>query len=620
MNAHGEITIYPDDALQGRKDLDVIPQSEAPTLDRQFRERVRRSADRVAYTDFEFESNRWRDFSWEAVAREVSRWQAALCGEGLKKGDHVGIRLRNCRHWVIFDQAALGMGLVVVPMYIDDRADNANYVLDHAQVRLLLVETLQEWQELEIAPGDTPGLHKVVVLERCEAKTPHVVCADEWLPETGDGLVRGLTSPGELATIVYTSGTTGRPKGVMLSHHNLVSNAQSGLRSIAVAPDDVLLSFLPLSHTLERTVGYYVPLIAGARLVFNRSIPELPDDLQTVRPTTLVSVPRIFERAYTEIKHKLEEGPAFGRCLFRAAVKTGWDRFEWRQGRREWKPGILLWPVLDRLVAKKVRARFGGRLRVVIVGGAPLPFMVARTFNALGVNLLQGYGLTESSPILSTNTPGQNRPETIGLPIHGVRLKLGENDELLARGPNIMIGYWYNESATEDAMIDGWLATGDQARVGADGYLSITGRLKDILVLATGEKVPPADMESAIAEDALFEQSMVIGERMPYLSALVVLNRKIWEGIARGMDLSVDDENVLRRTEVEELLLGRIRKLIHEFPGYARIRRVTATLEGWTIREDLITPTLKLKRSRLREKFQADIDRMYEGHETFRPK
>jgi long-chain acyl-CoA synthetase len=445
------------------------------------------------------------------------------------------------------------------------------------------------------------------------------LCAEGWLPESGNGLVRDLTRPEELATIVYTSGTTGRPKGVMLSHRNLVSNVQSGLRSIAVTAEDVLLSFLPLSHVLERTAGYYLPLAAGARLVFNRSIPDLADDFLSVRPTCLISVPRIFERVYIEIRHKLEQGSALSRQLFDVAVDIGWSRFRWRQGVGKWGPRFLAWPLLDALVARKVRNIFGGRLRLVIVGGAPLPSPVARVFNALGVPLLQGYGLTETSPILCTNTIEQNRPETIGLPIHEVRLKLGEDGELLAMGPNIMMGYWRNDQATRDTIVDGWFASGDQARVSPDGHLSITGRLKDILVMATGEKVPPADMESAIAEDALFDQSIVIGERMPYLSALVVLDRASWARVTQGMDLSSADESALVRGEVEELLLGRIRKRLHDFPGYARIRRVTATLEPWTISDDLITPTLKLKRTKIREKFRVDIDRMYEGHETFRP-
>jgi long-chain acyl-CoA synthetase len=618
MWAGAEAAIYPRDALAERNDLDVIAPSEAPTLDRQFRERVRRSGNRVAYSDFDFDADCWRDYTWCEIADEVARWQAALCSAGFEKGHHVGIRLRNCRHWVIFDQAALGLGLIIVPLFVNDRADNANYVLHHAEVKLLLIETLEQWRELEIAPGDTPGLESVVVLERCEAEPSRIVCADDWLPECGSGLARDRCGAEELATIIYTSGTTGRPKGVMLSHHNLVSNAYGGLRSIALTPEDTLLSFLPLSHSLERTVGYYAPLMAGARLVFNRSIHDLADDLRTMRPTSLVSVPRVFERTYIEIKHKLELGSAISRYFFEVAVRVGWARFQWSQGRGGWRPGFIAWPLLDRLVASRVRARLGGRLRVVVVGGAPLSFMVSKVFNSLGINLLQGYGLTETSPILCTNTIHQNRPETIGLPLHEVRLKFGEDDELLAKGPNIMMGYWRDDEATRGTMSDGWLATGDQARADSDGYLSITGRLKDILVLANGEKVPPADMEAAIAEDALFDQSIVIGEQMPYLSALVVLNKKIWAPIAQEMNLAADDQSALGKDEVEKLLLERIRRQIHAFPGYAKIRRVTATLEPWAIEEDLITPTLKLKRAKIREKFQAAIEMMYEGHETFR--
>jgi long-chain acyl-CoA synthetase len=612
-----EATIYPYDALAAGDELDVISIEEAPTLDRVFRERVRRSADRVAYADYDFDAGRWRDYTWRQMAVEVARWQTALAGAGLRKGDHVGIRLRNCRHWVIFDQAALGLGLVIVPLYINDRADNANYVLDHAGVKLLLVGTLAEWQELDIAPGETPGVEKIIVLEACDSGSARIVSAPDWLPENAGDLARGLSEPADLASIVYTSGTTGRPKGVMLSHTNLVSNTYGGLRSIVVAPGDVLLSFLPLSHALERTVGYYAPLMAGARVAFTRSIQDLAEDLMDIRPTVLISVPRIFERIYSELDTRLEQGSAIHRILFDAATKIGWDRFQWRQGRGKWKPGFIIWPLLDRLVAKQLRDRLGGRLGLVVVGGAPLSMAISKTFIPLGINLLQGYGLTECSPILCTNTLRQNRPETIGLPLHGVRLKIGEDDELLARGPNIMMGYWRNPEATSSSFVDGWLATGDQASIG-DGFISLTGRIKDILVLATGEKVPPADMESAIAEDALFEHSMVIGEQMPYLSALVVLNKQMWTSISGRLKIAGDGDDVLQSEEVEQFLLERIRKRIKEFPGYARVRHVTATLDPWTVENDLITPTLKLKRSKIRAHHEADINRMYEGHDTFR--
>ncbi len=611
-------TIYPDDALVGCDDLDVIPLAQAPTLDRLFSERVRRSPDRVAYADYDFARKCWCDYSWAEVAEKVAQWQCAMLASELKKGDHVALRLRNCLQWVLFDQAAIALGLIVVPLYVADRADNVNYVLAHARVKLLLVDTLQNWLELDAAEGSAPLLTKVVVQENCQSEDNRVVAMERWLSVPGSGLVSVSNQPDELASIVYTSGTTGRPKGVMLSHANIVSNAYAGLRSVALTPDDVLLSFLPLSHTLERTVGYYLPLMAGAKVTFNRSISKLSQDFTAVRPTGVITVPRVFERSYTEIRAKIEHGPPLQKFLFDLTIRVGWKHFEWRQGRAKWTPDFIFRPLLDVLVAEKIRQRFGGNLRLVVVGGAPLPLTVAKMFIPLGIDLLQGYGLTESSPSISINTLQRNRPETIGLPLHGVSVKIGDNDELLAQGPNIMLGYWRNQAATKEVLSDGWLHTGDQARIDEQGYITITGRIKDILVLANGEKIPPADMESAIAEDTLFDQSMVIGEQMPYLCALVVLNKHKWKDCARDLQVPIDDESALATEQVETFLLDRIKETISDFPGYAKIRRVTATLQPWTVDSDLITPTLKLKRAKIRERYQNEIAKMYEGHETFR--
>ena len=612
-----EATVYPEDALAGRDDLDVISPEQAPTLDRLFTERVKRTPDRVAYTDYDFTQKCWRDYCWSEIASEVMKWQSAMLRAGLQTGDHVALRLRNCRHWVIFDQAAIGLGLVVVPLYVADRADNVNYVLEHAHIKLLLVETVHDWVQLDGADGKTPLLSRVVVLNQCRSDDERVVDAERWLGSSGSELAAGRTQPQALASIVYTSGTTGRPKGVMLSHTNMLANAYAGLRSVAVTPSDALLSFLPLSHTLERTVGYYLPMMAGAKVTFARSIPKLTRDLLKIRPTALITVPRIFERAYVEVKTKVSHEPAFKKVLFDAALRVGWKHFEWRQGRCSWSPNLILWPVLDRLVAAKVRQQFGGRLRLVVVGGAPLPLTVSKMFIPLGINLLQGYGLTESSPSISINTLKRNQPASIGLPLHGVSVKIGDNDELLAKGPNIMMGYWRNQKATQEVLVDGWLHSGDQARID-DGFITITGRIKDILVLANGEKVPPADMETAVTEDVLFDQAMVIGEQMPYLTAVVVLNRHKWKNVARNLKVPDDDEVVLRTKSVEKFLLHRIQERLVEFPGYAQIRRATATLRPWTVDNDLITPTLKLKRANIRERYREDIARMYKGHETFK--
>ena len=613
-----EATVYPPDALAGRTDLDVISPDQAPTLDAQFRERVRRNGDRIACMDYDFEAECWRDYTWLEIGDQVSRWQAAMSAQGLRKGDHVGIRLRNCRHWMIFDQAALGLGLVVVPLYVADRPDNVNYVLDHADVKLLLVETQSDWLELESADGDTPKLRKVIVVETCEPNGEFVVCADHWLRAANETPRTAQNAPDELASIVYTSGTTGRPKGVMLSHANMVQNAHAGLRMVAVTPDDLLLSFLPLSHTLERTVGYYLPLMAGACIAYARSIPHLAEDLVTVKPTGAITVPRVFERVYSELKTKIEQGSVLQRVLFDATVNIGWSRFLWRQGRGAWKPAFLIWPLLDFLVARRVRSRLGGRLRLAVVGGAPLPVAVSRVFLSLGVTLLQGYGLTESSPSISINTLEQNKPATIGLPLHGVTVRIGDNSELLAKGPNIMLGYWDNADATAEVLKDGWLYTGDQACIDEDGFISITGRIKDILVLANGEKVPPADMESAIIEDPLFDQSMVVGEQMPFLSVIVVLNPDRWRRLCGSLSVAADDLSALSTEPVQQFLLKRIGAKIQEFPGYARIYRVTATLDPWTVENGLITPTLKIKRAVVKQRFDREIEKMYEGHETFK--
>jgi long-chain acyl-CoA synthetase len=612
-----EASVYPPDALAWRTDLEVVAPEKAPTLPSQFRARVSRSPERTAYREFDWEQGAWRDYTWAETARDVARWQAALAKEGLKPGDRVALRLRNCRAWVLFDQAALGLGLVVVPLYVDDRADNVAYVLDHSDARLLLVETEAHWHQLDQVRGGLGGLQRIVVLGAAEAPgDERVVAAEAWLPAEGGELRAEESAAGELATIVYTSGTTGRPKGVMLSHSNVVENAYAGLRSIAVLPSDVFLSFLPLCHTLERTVGYYLAMMAGSTVAYARSIPELAEDLQTIRPTILVSVPRIFERVYGRIKTQLEEGPSLKRRLFDATVNTGWGRFEHRHGRGPWRPSFLLRPLLDALVARKVRAKLGGRLRLAISGGAPLPPAVARVFIGLGVELLQGYGLTESSPIISVNTPEHNLPQSIGLPLHGIRARVAENDELIVKGPNVMLGYWRNEEATR-AVIGpgGWLHTGDRACI-EDGFIQITGRLKDVIVMANGEKVPPADMESAIAEDPLFEHAVVIGEGMPYLSVLLVLNRDPWRQLAAELGLDPDAPEAIAGPEAEEALLARIGRQIRAFPGYAQIRRAAAALEPWSVDNGLLTPTMKLRRARINERYRADIARMYEGHVT----
>jgi len=376
----------------------------------------------------------------------------------------------------------------------------------------------------------------------------------------------------------------------------------------------VLLSFLPLSHTFERTVGYYVPMMMGSMIAYARSIPQLAEDLVTIRPTILISVPRIYERVFNKIQAGLAEKPPFAAKLFKLAVETGWARFQHRQGRGPWKPAFLLWPLLNKLVAGKIMAKLGGRMRIAAAGGAPLPTPIAKVFIGLGLNLCQGYGLTETSPMITVNPVEDNVPASVGVPLRDIEVRIGDNDELLTRSACVMLGYWDNDEASR-AMIDseGWLHTGDKARI-ENNHVYITGRLKEILVLANGEKVPPADMEMAIALDPLFEQVIVIGDNRPFLTAIIVLNPEQWAGYSKAMNLDANDENALRDEALEKAVCEKLGGLLSEFPGYAQVHRVSCTLDAWTIEGGLITPTLKLKRNRILEYFADDIDRMYEGH------
>ncbi len=595
----------------------LIPVETAVTLDGLFRERVKRTPDLVAYRAHNESHNNWRDYTWAQIDHQVARWQVALERDGIKAGDRVAVMLRNSPEWVIYDQAALGLGLVVVPLYTQDRPENVAYIIHDSGCKVLLIEGAEQWKSLSEVKGQLDGLVRIVtVLPVPNAGEPRARSLGEWLPDQGGAVRHVPRDPKALATIVYTSGTTGRPKGVMLSHHNILSNAASACSEVLMTGhDDMFLSFLPLSHTFERTCGYYLTIMTGSTNAYSRGIPQLAEDLQAIRPTILISVPRIYERVYGRIRAALDEGPPLRKKLFLLAVEVGYARFEHAQGRGPWKPAFLLWPLLNALVAKKIRARLGGRLRAAISGGAALPPDISRVFIGLGLTVLQGYGLTETSPIACANRPDDNIPASIGKPIPGVEVKIGAQNALMIKGPNIMLGYWNNPEATK-AMIgpDGWLNSGDTARIDEAGHIYITGRLKEIIVLSNGEKVPPVDIETAIARDALFEQVMLLGEGKSYLSVMAVLNADHWKKLCteRGLDPSTPE--TARSRQADEVLLSRVAAQMKEFPGYAQVRRVAATLEPWTVENGLLTPTLKLKRAKVMEKFNAEIDRMYAGH------
>ncbi len=597
----------------------TIPPDHAPTISELFRLRVEMNPEKIAYREYDVASQQWQQSSWKQMAVEVARWQDALKAEGLQPGDKVAIMLKNCRSWVVFDQAALGLGLVTVPLYADDRPDNVAYILEQTEAKLLLVHNRRHWAPLEEMTKPIPKLQRIISIQRIsEDDNPNdkrLTSLADWLFGRSGELITTPLEPSTLASIVYTSGTTGRPKGVMLSHKNMILNAWAALQCSDINANDIFLSFLPLSHMFERTAGYLLSMMCGAEVVYARSIQQLAADLQDIRPTVMISVPRIYERVYIKICESMKEKGKLAKKLFELTIDVGCRRFEYQQGRQGWSPSLLLWPLLQQLVASKVLNKLGGRLRYAVCGGAPLNSDVAKLFIALGTPLYQGYGLTESSPVICVNVPNDNIPSSIGIPLPGVEVRIGEDDELQSRSECNMLGYWKNEQATQDSFTrDGWLRTGDKATIAEDGHIYITGRLKDIIVLANGEKVPPSNMEGAITLDPLFSQALVIGEGRAYLSALLILENDTWHYLAGQLGVDAKDPASLHDKRVYKACLKRLHQALADFPGYAQIRQIHLSLEPWSVENGLLTPTLKVKRAKVITRFAEQIELLYEGH------
>ncbi len=591
----------------------LIPCNTAGTLDRLFRIRCLTSPDRLAYRYYDRDSKTWPEVTWKDMADLTSRFQQALKNENLSEGSRVAIQLKNSIEWIAFEQAALGLGLVVVPLYMDDRPDNAAYILHDAGVKVLLLHDDKQWKELAEHLEEDSKLKRVVVVHSKHAVDGIAKTLDDWLPQEPGFLQERGGDPDKLASIVYTSGTTGRPKGVMLSHKNILSDTEALLKQIGIDDPYSLefLSFLPLSHMYERTIGYYVPMMAGASVTYARSVQQLADDFQIIKPSIIVTVPRIFERFYDKMQQKLVKQSIIKRGMFKLAVYVGWKHFQYKQKMAWFNPLILLNPLMQKLVASKVHQLLGGRLRLAASGGAALPETVAKTFVGLGVNIFQGYGMTESSPAVTMNSFHRNVPQSVGEKMPGVELRIAENDELQVKGPMVMLGYWNNHQATSEIMTpDGWLRTGDKARI-ENGMVYITGRIKDILVMSNGEKIPPVDMEQAITLMPEFEQALIVGEGKSYLSALVVLNGDTWPHLAQEHGLDPLEPDSLNNKKLHNAVLKKIATALHDFPGYAKVRRVHLSLHPWTIEDGLVTPTLKIKRAVVVEKFKKEIEAMY---------
>ena len=582
-----------------------------------------------------------REWSNRRFFDEVRDLSLGLEALGVRSRDRVAILSDSRPEWVITDLAILTAGAVTVPIYATLPANQVGYILAHSGARVVVVADEDQAEKVRASRKDAPGVESIVIFEpaapdrgdagaAASGADAEAALSEHSLAEiierghhrlmTEDGLGRifkeraHAVEPDALATIIYTSGTTGHPKGVMLSHRNFLSNIVGVNEVIGISENDTALSFLPLSHAFERTT-VYLYLRNGATFVFAEALDTLGRDMQRVRPTVMTGVPRVYEKLRARVVAAVAEAPRLRQALFAWATGVGHAGAGARLAGR--KPGLLTRlqaPLADRLVLSKVRARTGGRLRFVVSGSAPLSREVAEFLYAVGLPVIEGYGLTETAPVLTVNPPEAPRLGTVGRALARVELRIAGDGEVLARGPNIMMGYYENPDATAACMGEGWFHTGDIGRLDEDGYLSITDRKKEIIVTAGGKNVAPQPIEALLKRDPIVAEAMLIGDRRPYVSAVLVPDAPSLEQRLAGAGLAAGRlEDLVGRGDVRALFQPIVDQANAELASYEQVKRFALLPARFSIDTGELTPTLKVKRRVVTERWRDVIEGIYQS-------
>lgn len=572
------------------------------------------------------------DGSWEHVSNQEAAIRVRELALGLRalgqdRGTRIGILSHTRLEWALTDYAIVMAGLVSVPVYPVLPADQIAYVLRHADTRAVFVSDSEQLAKVWAVVDELPELERIVTFDSdgtpattherverlsLEELAEHGRSADPALKESYEPYARG-TRPEDLATLIYTSGTTGTPKGVMLTHDNLYSNAVFAARRIPLEPTDRLLSILPLAHVFERTAGHYVMWHAGVSIAYADSRETILRDMGEVKPTLMTAVPRVFDKILESAEAKAREAGGLTWKIFRWARAVGEERASRRLERQSVGPWLHVQATLaDRLVFRKLRDRTGGQLRFFVSGGAPLDPAVARFFFAAGIPILEGYGLTETSPVLCFNPIERPRLGTVGPPIDGVEIRIAGDGEILARGRQNMKGYFRDEAATREVMLDGgWFRTGDIGRLDEAGYLQITDRKKELIITAYGKNIAPQRVEEALRRSPFVSQAVMLGDRQKYPIVLVVVEPSAVREEAAKHGLGGDLQEMLAdqrlHAVIERDVLGRCK----EFAQFERPRRLLLVADEFTVEGGELTPTLKVKRRRVAEKYAGQIARLY---------
>jgi long-chain acyl-CoA synthetase len=558
----------------------------------------------------------YRPITYTELGRRVYALARALHELGVRKGDRVAILAENCPEWAITDWATLCLGAITVPIYPTLTAPQVGEILRDSEPKALVVsDKKQRRKACEAVEGTGLNPQMICIEPDSSSETPNF---EQMLNQPGtltESALRALveaSQPEDIVTFIYTSGTTGEPKGAMLTHHNLITNIEAVLELIDWRPDDVFLSFLPLSHVFERMGGHFLPIYAGLTIAYAESLFTLANDMVEVKPTMMLGVPRFYASVMDRILASVRQMPPLRQKLFYRMLEVGKVYAQcWREGRSAPLGVRLQHAVLDKLVASKIRERVGGRLRYFISGGAALPKEVAEFFHAFGILIIEGYGLTETSPVLTVNPPRAPRFGSVGKPIRGVEIKIAEDGEILARGPNIMLGYYKKPEATAAAIDpDGWFHTGDVGHIDADGYLYITDRKKDILVLANGKNVAPQPIENLLKQSELVQEAVVYGDGMSAPVALIVPNIDALRAFAKQEGIEANGDALLNHDAIQRRFRQELERVNRELADFQRIKGFRLISKPFTIETGELTPTLKVKRRVVAEKYAHLLQEM----------
>ena len=568
--------------------------------------------------------------STEAFVDRVRAIGLALGDMGLRAGDRVAIMSETRQEWVLADMGIVTARLVTVPIYPTISGQQARFILEDSGARGLFVSDAHQAEKILAVRHLLPQLEFIVVftdeVPPAAVRGSHTVLRLESVIDRGRALASDTAvvaryeagidavEPDDLLTIIYTSGTTGEPKGVMLSHDNVLSNLKAVIPVLELHTHDVALSYLPLSHVFERMVTYLY-LYEGLTVCHAESLETLARDLQLVRPTVMTGVPRVYEKLHARIHEAVAAAPAFRRRLFDWAIRIGTEASAVRREGGSLSPVMKIQEaVADGLVAAKIREKVGGRLKLAVSGSAPLPAHIARFFHAVGVPLIEGYGLTETSPVITVNPRDKPRFGSVGCVIDGVEVAIAEDGEIVTRGPHVMQGYWNRPDDTAAVLkADGWFHTGDIGTLGADGYLTITDRKKELLVTSGGKKIAPAPIEALLKRHPLVAEAMIVGEGRKFPAVLIVPNFVALEQRLKVLGMpSGTREALVRREDVVSLFNEVVEPLNRDLAQFERLKKVALLPAEFSIATGELTPTLKLKRRVVLERWQTVVDTLYE--------